>query len=202
MSGHLTKDRLLSLFARMNDKLETAGQRGEVYIVGGAVMALAHDVNRITHDVDSWIREGRDVVMAAARAVAQEDGDLGDYWLNEAVTMRHLPERADQEERPLYEGSHLTITGASRERMIALKLDAGREPDLKDVALLLTEEGVETRADANRLYAICYGTKEMPEESRQYLIDRYTMNVAPPAPRPAPLAPGDWYGSGPTGQER
>ena len=58
MSGQLTRERLLSLFGRMNEKLQRAGRTGEVYIVGGAVMALAHQATRVTQDVDSWIREG------------------------------------------------------------------------------------------------------------------------------------------------
>lgn len=66
MSGQLTRERLLKLFGRMNEKLAQAGQSGEVYIVGGAVMALAHQAARVTQDVDSWIREGREAVKAAA----------------------------------------------------------------------------------------------------------------------------------------
>ena len=69
--------------------------------------------------------------------------------------------------------------------MIAMKLDAGREPDREDLHQLLAEGQVETAAEARRLYSMCYGTREMPAESRHYLIQRYTQNVKPPAPGPA-----------------
>ena len=56
MSGPITRARLLELFDRLNEKLKQADQQGELYIVGGAMMALAHDAKRVTADVDSHIR--------------------------------------------------------------------------------------------------------------------------------------------------
>ena len=62
MSGALTKERLEYLCDRLNDKLETAEQTGEIYIVGGATMVLAHQSERATEDVDSHIRKGRPAI--------------------------------------------------------------------------------------------------------------------------------------------
>ena len=106
MSGQLTRERLQALFGRLNEKLRAHDQRGELYIVGGALIALAHDNSRTTTDVDSHIREGRLAVKAAAAAIAEEEG-LSRYWLNEAVTIRHLPESPDPRERNIYEGTNL-----------------------------------------------------------------------------------------------
>ena len=41
MSGPITRARLLELFDRLNEKLKQADEQGEVYIVVGAMMALA-----------------------------------------------------------------------------------------------------------------------------------------------------------------
>ena len=98
MSGPLTRVRLLELFDRLNEKLRQADQHAEVYIVGGAMMALAHDAQRVTDDVDSHIRRGRDAITRAVAEIAAEEG-LSKYWLNEAVTLRHLPEDPDRGER-------------------------------------------------------------------------------------------------------
>ena len=62
MSGPLTKELLLRVFDRLNEKLREADAHGEVYIVGGALMILAHDAARATDDVDSHIRRGRSAV--------------------------------------------------------------------------------------------------------------------------------------------
>ena len=91
MSGPITRARLLELFDRLNEKLKQADQQGEVYIVGGAMMALAHGAKRVTDDVDTHIRRGRDAVTRAVAEIADEEG-LSKHWLNEAVTMRYLPE--------------------------------------------------------------------------------------------------------------
>lgn len=62
--------RLLELFDRLNEKLGQADQHAEVYIVVGAMMALAHDAQRVTNDVDSHIRRGRDAVTKAVAEIA------------------------------------------------------------------------------------------------------------------------------------
>ena len=108
----------------------------------------------------------------AVAELADEEG-LSKYWLNEAVTMRYLPEDPDRGERRVYGNSHLTIAGASTNRMIAMKLHAGRPPDLADLDILLKEAGVETRREAAGLHELTYGTEPMADEADLYLIKRY-----------------------------
>ena len=172
MSGPLTKARLLELFDRLNDKLKQADQHAELYIVGGAMMALAHDAQRVTDDVDSHIRRGREAVTKAAAELAGEEG-LSKYWLNEAVTLRHMPQEPDRGARRVYINTHLTIEGASTRRMIAMKLHAGRSPDLADLDVLLKAAGVTTRREAERLHELTYGTEPMAAEADLFLIERY-----------------------------
>ena len=170
--------RLLKLFDRLNEKLRQADQHAEVYIVGGAMMALAHDAQRVTDDVDSHIRRGRDAVNRAVAEIAGEVG-LSKYWLNEAVTLRHLPEDPDRGERRVYTNTHLTIDGASTRRMIAMKLHAGRSPDLADLDILLEAAGVTTRREAERLHELTYGSEPMAAEADLYLIERYARRRDP-----------------------
>ncbi len=172
MSGPLTRARLLELFDRLNEKLKQADQHAEVYIVGGAMMALAHDAQRVTEDVDSHIRHGRETVTEAVAEIADEEG-LSRYWLNEAVTLRYLPADPDRGEWRVYTNTHLTIEGASTARMIAMKLHAGRPPDLADLDILLKAAGVKTRREAERLHELTYGTEPMAAEADLYLIEHY-----------------------------
>ena len=65
------------------------------------MMALAHDAKRVTEDVDSHIWRGRDAVTRAIGEIADEEG-LSRHWLNEAVTMRYLPQDPDRGERHVY----------------------------------------------------------------------------------------------------
>ena len=76
----ITRARFLELFDRMNEKLKQADQQDEVYIVVGALMALAHDAKRVTEDIDSHIRRGRDAVTRPVAEIADEEG-LSTHWL-------------------------------------------------------------------------------------------------------------------------
>ena len=110
----LTRARLFHLFDRMDEKLAEQKTDAEIYVVGGAMMMLAHSVSRVTTDVDCHIRKGFMAVTNAARAVAKEE-DLHPSWLNQAVTMRHLPQTPDRGEEDLYEGARLRIVGSVTE---------------------------------------------------------------------------------------
>ena len=88
------------MFDRLNEKLKQVDQQGELYIVGGAMMALARDGKRVTADVDSHIGRGRDAVTRAVAEIADEEG-LSRHWLSEAVTTRYLPEDPERDERPV-----------------------------------------------------------------------------------------------------
>ncbi len=81
--------------------------------------------------------------------------------------------RAAHRQGHVYDNSHLTIAGASINRMIAMKLHAGRPPDLADLDILLKEARVETRREAVRLHELTYGTEPMAAEADLYLIERY-----------------------------
>ena len=190
MSGQLTKGLLLRVFDRLNEKLREADEHGEVYIVGGAMMILAHDAARATNDVDSHIRRGGSTITRAVAEIGDQEG-LGKYWLNEAVTLRYLPQEPDRRERAVYSNSHLTVKGASIERMIAMKLHAGRQPDRDDLDILLAEARIDTRAEALRIHERTYGDEPMTEEADQYLIDRY---------RPRPVGPNETAGHPQTGE--
>ena len=48
--------------------------QGDAHALGGAMMALAHDAKRVTEDVDSHIRRGRDAVTRAVAELADEEG--------------------------------------------------------------------------------------------------------------------------------
>jgi hypothetical protein len=57
----------------------------DLFVVGGAAMAMAYDATRVTRDVDAmFVPHG--VVVEEARAVADELG-LPPWWLNEQASV-------------------------------------------------------------------------------------------------------------------
>lgn len=64
-------------------ELERRGTSGEMYVVGGAAIALAFDERRATRDIDA-VFEPKNLVYEAAATVAARL-DLPPGWLNDAV---------------------------------------------------------------------------------------------------------------------
>lgn len=72
-------------FTSLGKRLHARGIVADVFVVGGAVMALAYDATRVTRDVDAvFVPHG--VVLEEARLVAAELG-LPPWWLNEQASV-------------------------------------------------------------------------------------------------------------------
>jgi len=68
----------------LGERLARRGVVGDLYVFGGAAMALAYDARRSTRDIDAlFVPHG--VVLEEARAVAEELG-LPHWWLNEQAS--------------------------------------------------------------------------------------------------------------------
>jgi hypothetical protein len=69
----LDRAQLERAFTSLGDKLVRRGVVADIFIVGGAAMALAYDAARVTRDVDSlFVPHG--IVLAEARNVAKDLG--------------------------------------------------------------------------------------------------------------------------------
>ncbi|MEU7172830.1 hypothetical protein ABZ949_15260 [Micromonospora tulbaghiae] len=76
-------------FRRLGDRLAKRGVIADLYIFGGAAMALAYDARRSTRDIDA-VFQPHGVVLDEARAVANELG-LPHWWLNEQASAYVAP---------------------------------------------------------------------------------------------------------------
>jgi hypothetical protein len=81
----LDRVQLERAFTALGERLVRRGVVADVFVVGGAAMALAYDATRVTRDVDSlFVPHG--VVLEEARNVAQDLG-LPAWWLNEQASV-------------------------------------------------------------------------------------------------------------------
>jgi hypothetical protein len=125
----------------LNDELGRRGAKADLFLVGGAALALAYDAARATRDLDAVFLP-TDVVRAAASAVAERHALAAD-WLNDAVK-GFLP-GPDPGATRYFEADHLTVDVASAEYLLAVKLFASRvEADAEDIAFLYRTLGYTT----------------------------------------------------------
>lgn len=131
----LTRVRILELFAELDAELAASGTRGDVFIVGGAAMAVAYDARPSTRDVDGIWHPSREVREAAVRVASRHD-DVDADWLNDGAK-GFLPGDDLGTKPVVYEGDHLTVSAGSPEYLLATKLLASRvSRDEEDILLL------------------------------------------------------------------
>lgn len=83
MTAHWDRAQLEALLNELGHDLAQRGIRGDLFVVDGAAMALAHSTRRTTTDIDA-VFEPKTPVYATARRIAVRH-DLPDNWLNDAV---------------------------------------------------------------------------------------------------------------------
>src|SRR3984957_7679970 len=109
---------ILKALQALGDELSGRGVRGQIFIVGGASMALAYSTRRVTKDIDA-VFEPKSSIYEAAAKVAEELG-LPEDWLNDAAN-GFMPGE-DHNARPVPDIKGIEITTASPQYLLTMKL--------------------------------------------------------------------------------
>lgn len=216
--AELDAEDVRDLFQELSDRLAASGVHAQLFVVGGAAMALAYDHGRLTRDVDALFVPAPEV-RQAVEAIATVRG-LEPDWLNDAAK-GFLP---GQDEHPttVFESESLLVQIASPEYLLAMKLHASRdERDLDDAANLFDLLGYTTAQQGIDLLASTYPAGQLLARHRyvvQDVAERAAARRASPHPEPrqpdprplgaikergSKLAPPEAFGrtSGPTGHQ-
>jgi len=131
----MTADDVRALLSELGRRMTAHGLRAEMFVVGGAAMALVYDDRRTTADIDAILRP-RDVVLDEAAAMADEMG-LPARWLSDAV-VDMMPPTDDDSPRAVGEFGGLVVSVASPGYLLAMKAMVSRKSpsDLEDAARL------------------------------------------------------------------
>ncbi|MGH2602428.1 MAG: DUF6036 family nucleotidyltransferase, partial [Dehalococcoidia bacterium] len=121
-------------FRRLGDRLARRGVVADLYVFGGAAMALAYDARRATRDIDA-VLQPHGIVMEEARAVAVELG-LPQWWLNEQASVYVAP-GGDATAPRVFDHPGLRVSAASPEHLLAMKVLAARRRDAEDIRFLV-----------------------------------------------------------------
>jgi hypothetical protein len=163
---HFTRAKIVEALQKLGDELVNRDVHGQIFIVGGAAIALAYATRRVTKDVDA-VFEPKAVIYEVATKVADELGLPAD-WLNDAAKA-FMPGQ-DDNARPLPEVKGIEITTASPRYLLAMKLMAMRiGEDDRDVELLIRECEITNAQEALRLLHSLYPAHEPPLRTRLFL---------------------------------
>lgn len=166
----LTGDDIRRLFELLNEELGRSGVRGELYLVGGAVMCLVFDARPSTRDVDALFRPTSELREAAARVALH--ADVPADWLNDGVK-GFLSPRGKFD--PYLDLPHLAVFTAQPEYLLALKCAAMRIGagfrDEADVRFLLRALNIERYEDAVEVVLRYFDEDRIPQKTWYALED-------------------------------
>ena len=160
--------RIEELLRKLNVEMAQLGVRGEVFLVGGAVMCLVFHAREATKDIDALLVPSSEL-RAAARRIADREGLPAD-WINDAV--KGFFSETGRFEIYL-EMSHLKVFSPHPEYLLAMKCLAmrlGEEfQDRADVALLLKMLGVRDMEEVETILTRYYPLERFPARSMYVL---------------------------------
>jgi Nucleotidyltransferase of unknown function (DUF6036) len=173
---HFTRAKILEALQALGDELTRQGVRGQIFIVGGAAMALAYSTRRVTKDIDA-VFEPKSTIYTAAATVADELG-LPEDWLNDAVK-GYMPGN-DENPRPVADIHGIEVTTASARYLLAMKLMAMRfGEDDEDIETLLRECGMHSAGEAIDLLKHIYPLQDPPPKTRLFLEEMFGSKAQP-----------------------
>ncbi len=160
----LTAQDIRRLFELLDEELGKEGIRGELYLVGGAVMCLVFEARPSTRDVDALFRPTSELRQAAARVALR--ADVPEKWLNDGVK-GFLGPRAEFD--PFLDLPHLAVFTARPEYLLAMKCAAMRIGegfrDEADVRFLLRALDIERYEDAVEIVLRYFDEQRIPQKT-------------------------------------
>lgn len=147
----MDRDEVKKYLRDIDKQLSEENATGELYIVGGAALALLYNRDRTTYDIDGAFAPYDDIVRLAANT-AKKYGLPGD-WLNNAVTRLGFDFSQDTECRSYPIGDNFLVTVASPEYLLFLKIHSSRKApsDIRDIMMLFDLLNVKSENDVYQL---------------------------------------------------
>lgn len=169
----MTEEEIVAMLTELGKRLARRGIQGEIYLVGGAAMALAYDAKHITKDIDA-IFLPKDEIYREAREMADEFG-LSKSWLNNSV--KEFFAEGDKKKVSVLEVPGLRVAVASPEYMLTVKCLAARLEDEEDIKSLLELLGVRTVNEALEIVKAVYPEWVITPRTRFLLEKIFSENI-------------------------
>ncbi|MBP3039225.1 ABC transporter substrate-binding protein [Bacillaceae bacterium Marseille-Q3522] len=130
-AGLLDKQKLLQIFAYLNERLKENQLQLEITIYGGSIMTMIYDNRPATKDIDCVFSETNMKLLENILDLAKFTFNLSDGWINEEI--KEPLKSIIKEEKETYRVySNLKILKPKAEQLLAMKILAARPEPAKD----------------------------------------------------------------------
>ncbi|MEQ1664031.1 MAG: hypothetical protein ABL927_01495 [Bdellovibrionales bacterium] len=166
----MKKTVILSALRELNKELKNKNVRGEICLVGGAVMCLVFNSRDSTKDVDAMMNPSI-VIQKAAMNVSETLGLENNFWINDAAKV-FFSENADFHEAD-FSMSNLAILHATEQYMFAMKMLAARSGtnDESDIIFLAKALKIKKAHQALKIIEKYYPKQKLSIETKAILKD-------------------------------
>lgn len=147
---------IVELLGDLGARLAKLGLTGEMYVVGGAAIALAYADRRVTRDIDAVFEPKLEIYRVAAAMAVERSLPTG--WLNDAV--KGFLAGPDPAAVEVLDVPGMRVSVASPRMLLALKVLASRVgEDEDDVRLLAGLLGLQTADEVVDLGTEVFGDR-------------------------------------------
>lgn len=160
---------LTDLLTEVADILRRQNVVAQVYVVGGAAMALGYDSKRYTRDIDALVLDGYDYLIKAVQEVARRRGLLTSWFNEQAVPF--ISKAKDSRPLVVFDDPALRVFAASPEHLLAMKAVASRPSDVNDIHTLSRILGITTSAEVIEVVGRYFPREDLNERARMVLND-------------------------------
>lgn len=166
----IDRDAIVHLLAELAQRLDTRGVRANIMVVGGAAIALAHDPNRSTNDVDAWYNHQAAVDQEVQHLVHSHG--LRVDWLNNRFVLGIPPGGLGEDLPPVMSFGSVVVACADPLPLLAMKINASRHAkDRDDIAILCRECGIRTVQQAVAIFEQHYPQDVVSDRGMKLLLD-------------------------------
>lgn len=162
----LTQKKIKSLLKKLNTKLKSREEKGEIGLVGGAVMCLVYNTRASTKDVDA-IFEPSATIRQLSAEIAEEE-ELPKDWLNDGAKAYIRPQFQKEEVLNL---SHLIVWAPEAKYMLAMKCISARwdSNDKDDVIFLIKFLEIKTPQEVFEIIESYYPKSIIPAKTKFFI---------------------------------
>jgi hypothetical protein len=177
------RDDLIELLQELVARLEDAGEKARILIVGGAALSLVDYDRRLTVDVDAQISPSGQVIAIAEQIAAERN--ITSDWLNDSVSTAFIPRFGkDPQWLEVYKSAAIEIAVAPLDLLLVMKLSAARRGrDDTDIAFLVAQLGITSVDEAEDLFDAYWPGEAIPDRGIRMLQATLAGALEVPPPR-------------------